>query len=280
MAHTLDRTLTLLRHGQSVWNAKNTFTGWTDVDLSDRGVAEAHGAGKLLRAHGMTFDVAFASVLRRAIRTLWIVQDEMDLMWIPVHLAWRLNERHYGALQGLDKGEVAARLGEEQVRTWRRGYRTRPPALEPGDPRSTADDPRYASLQADQLPLTESLSDTVARVVPFWSDAIAPELQAGLRVLVVAHGNSLRALVKHIDGLGDDEIVDLEIPTGAPLIYRFDERMRPVERGYLPGIRPHGMLMTMLKPTPDQTARQSTVPQKESDRDQPPTPSRPGVGRR
>jgi 2,3-bisphosphoglycerate-dependent phosphoglycerate mutase len=225
--------LVLLRHGQSTWNAENRFTGWTDVDLSDVGVAEAHTAASLLREHGVSYDVAFTSVLKRAIRTLWIVQDEMDRMWVPVHRSWRLNERHYGALQGLDKAETAARLGSAQVQRWRRSYRSRPPALEPGDRRCCDGDPRYAGLRPEDVPRTESLEDTVVRVVPCWRDSISPLLAAGERVLVVAHGNSLRALVKHLEGIGDDEIAALEIPTGVPLIYRLDGDLRPVSRGYL-----------------------------------------------
>jgi len=223
----------LLRHGQSTWNAENRFTGWTDVDLSDVGVAEAHAAARLLLEHGVSFDVAFTSVLKRAIRTLWIVQDDMDRMWVPVHRSWRLNERHYGALQGLDKAETAARLGSAQVQRWRRSYRGRPPALDPGDPRCCWDDPRYASLRPEDVPQTESLEDTVSRVVPCWQGSIAPMLADGERVLIVAHGNSLRALVKHLDGIGEDDIATLEIPTGVPLVYELDPRLRPVARRYL-----------------------------------------------
>ncbi len=201
----VERMLTLLRHGQSTWNAANRFTGWTDVDLSDAGVAEAHRAARLLQDHGLAFDIAFSSVLRRAIRTLWLIQDDLDRMWVPVHLSWRLNERHYGALQGLDKAETAARFGSDQVHRWRRSYRTRPPALELDDPRYPGGDPRYATLQPEDVPRSESLEDTVLRVAPYWKDSIAPRLDAGERVLIVAHGNSLRGLVKYLDGWGDEE---------------------------------------------------------------------------
>lgn len=223
----------LLRHGESTWNTENRFTGWTDVDLSPRGVVEAHEAAALLGQHGLSFDVAFSSVLKRAIRTLWIVQDDLDLMWVPVHLSWRLNERHYGALQGLDKAETAVRFGEDQVHRWRRGYRDRPPLLEPGDPRLPDGDPRYRPLAPGCLPRGESLADTVARVLPCWEDSIAPLLAAGERVLVAAHGNSLRALSKYLEGIGDEEITGLEIPTGVPIVYEFDQLMRPTRPSYL-----------------------------------------------
>lgn len=223
----------LLRHGESTWNTENRFTGWTDVDLSPRGVVEAHEAAALLGQHGLSFDVAFSSVLKRAIRTLWIVQDDLDLMWVPVHLSWRLNERHYGALQGLDKAETAVRFGEDQVHRWRRGYRDRPPLLEPGDPRLPDGDPRYWPLAPGCLPRGESLADTVARVLPCWEDSIAPLLAAGERVLVAAHGNSLRALSKYLEGIGDEEITGLEIPTGVPIVYEFDQLMRPTRPSYL-----------------------------------------------
>ncbi|HEU4753532.1 MAG TPA: 2,3-diphosphoglycerate-dependent phosphoglycerate mutase, partial [Armatimonadota bacterium] len=213
------RTLILLRHGQSTWNQENRFTGWMDVDLSPDGVEEAHHAAWLLRSAGLGFDVAFASVLKRAIRTLWIVQDALDRMWVPVHLTWRLNERHYGALQGDDKARAAARFGAEQVHRWRRSYGERPPALDRSDPRSAHRDPRYAALAPEEIPDGESLADTTARLMPYWNDAIAPALRNGRRVLVSAHGNSLRALVKHLDGLSDEEIVGVEIPTGIPLVY-------------------------------------------------------------
>jgi 2,3-bisphosphoglycerate-dependent phosphoglycerate mutase len=227
------QNLVLLRHGESDWNRENRFTGWTDVDLSANGVAEARRAAKILLDAGLTFDVAFTSVLKRAIRTLWIVLDEMDLMWIPVHRSWRLNERHYGALQGLNKSETAAQHGEAQVKLWRRSYDIRPPALEPSDPRFPGRDRRYDNLGADELPRTECLKDTVARFLPYWHDTIAPAIRAGQRVLLVAHGNSLRALVKHLDQLSDQAIVDLNIPTGAPLLYQLDDELRAVSHRYL-----------------------------------------------
>jgi 2,3-bisphosphoglycerate-dependent phosphoglycerate mutase len=223
----------LLRHGESDWNRENRFTGWTDVDLSARGVEEAHEAARLLKEGGYTFDVAYTSVLKRAIRTLWIVLDDMDLMWIPVHRHWRLNERHYGALQGLNKAETAARHGEAQVKIWRRSYDTPPPALTPDDPRHPSNDPRYAGVLPDVLPLTESLKDTVARFLPYWAETIAPTVRAGKRVLIAAHGNSLRALVKHLDGISEEEIVELNIPTGIPLVYELDGAMRPIRSYYL-----------------------------------------------
>lgn len=225
--------LVLLRHGESDWNRENRFTGWTDVDLSARGVEEARAAGRLLKAEGLHFELAFTSVLRRAIRTLWLVLEEMDLQWIPVQKSWRLNERHYGALQGLNKAETAARFGEQQVLAWRRSYDVPPPALEPPDPRNAAGDPRYAGLSPAQLPLTECLKDTVARVLPFWNDAIAPAVRSGRRVLVAAHGNSLRALVKHLDAIADADIVGLNIPTGVPLVYELDAALRPLRHYYL-----------------------------------------------
>jgi 2,3-bisphosphoglycerate-dependent phosphoglycerate mutase len=225
--------LVLLRHGESEWNRENRFTGWTDVDLSARGVEEARMAGRLLKSEGLSFELAFTSVLRRAIRTLWLVLDEMDLMWIPEEKDWRLNERHYGALQGLNKAETAARHGEAQVLTWRRSYDTRPPALDAADPRDAAVDARYRHLTRDQIPLTECLADTVARVLPCWNDAIAPAIGSGQRVLVAAHGNSLRALVKHLDGISDAEIMELNIPTGVPLVYELDDALRPLRHRYL-----------------------------------------------
>jgi 2,3-bisphosphoglycerate-dependent phosphoglycerate mutase len=225
--------LVLLRHGESDWNRENRFTGWTDVDLSEAGVREAHEAGRLLREHGFVFDVAFTSVLRRAIRTLWIVLDELDLMWIREEKSWRLNERHYGALQGLNKAETAAEFGEEQVMVWRRSYATPPPALEPDDARFPGRDARYASLAPDDLPRTEALSDTVARFLPYWESTIAPAIRSGRRVLIAAHGNSLRALVKHLDAISDEEIVGLNVPTGVPLVYRLDDDLRPIEHHYL-----------------------------------------------
>jgi 2,3-bisphosphoglycerate-dependent phosphoglycerate mutase len=228
-----ERILVLLRHGESTWNRENRFSGWTDVDLTDRGIAEAHAAARSLRQAGSRFDVAFTSVLKRAVRTLWIVLDDLDLMWIPVHRSWRLNERHYGALQGLRKSETAERLGEELVHTWRRSYRVRPPALEPEDDRARARDERYAHTASDLLPRTESLADTIERVLPYWQGEIAPRLEAGQRVLLVAHGNSLRALVKHLDHMGDEAIAGLNIPTGAPLLYHLDGSLRPIEHRYL-----------------------------------------------
>lgn len=226
-------TLVLLRHGESDWNRENRFTGWTDVDLSERGVTEARAAGELLRADGFGFDLAYTSVLKRAVRTLWLALDAMDLMWIPVEKSWRLNERHYGALQGLNKAETAAKFGEAQVLQWRRSYDTPPPALEAGDPRHAAADPRYAALSADEMPLTECLKDTVARVMPYWESTIAPSIRAGRKVLVAAHGNSLRALVKYLDGMSDADIVGLNIPTGVPLVYELDAALKPLRHRYL-----------------------------------------------
>jgi 2,3-bisphosphoglycerate-dependent phosphoglycerate mutase len=227
------KKLVLLRHGESVWNKENRFTGWTDVDLSDHGREEARRAGELLQAEGYTFDVAYTSVLKRAIRTLWLALDEMDLMWIPVRHSWRLNERHYGALQGLNKAETAAKFGEAQVKIWRRSYDTPPPTLEPGDPRSPAGDPRYAALAADELPRTECLKDTVARFLPLWKDEIAPAVRAGRQVLVAAHGNSIRALVKYLDGMSESDIVELNVPTAIPMVYEFDDDLKPLRRYYL-----------------------------------------------
>ncbi|MBL7101794.1 MAG: 2,3-diphosphoglycerate-dependent phosphoglycerate mutase [Desulfobacteraceae bacterium] len=223
----------LLRHGESVWNKENRFTGWTDVDLSEKGKQEAVDAGQILKKEGYTFDVAFTSVLKRAIRTLWIALDEMDLMWVPVYRDWRLNERHYGALQGLNKAETAERHGEAQVLVWRRSYDTRPPALEKDDPRYPGKDPRYRDLTQEELPLTECLKDTVERFLPYWKKTIDPEIRSGKRVVIAAHGNSLRALVKYLDDIPDDEIVGLNIPTGMPLIYELDHDLSPVERYYL-----------------------------------------------
>src|SRR5688500_16139230 len=216
--------LVLLRHGESEWNRENRFTGWTDVDLSARGVEEARTAGRLLKSEGMSFDQAFTSVLRRAIRTLWLVLDEMDLMWIPVEKNWRLNERHYGALQGLNKAETAAEYGEPQVLVWRRSYDIPPPALDPSDEIYEGKDPRYHGIE---VPRTECFKDTVARVIPYWNAAIAPAVRAGRRVLIGAHGNSLRALIKHLDNLGEDEVVPLNIPTGVPLVYELDSDLKP-----------------------------------------------------
>jgi 2,3-bisphosphoglycerate-dependent phosphoglycerate mutase len=223
----------LLRHGESQWNLENRFTGWTDVDLSPRGIAEAHEAARLLAEGGYTFDVAYTSVLKRAIRTLWIVLDDMDLMWLPVHLHWRLNERHYGALQGLNKAETAAIHGEAQVKLWRRSYAVPPPPLSPDDPRHPGRDRRYAGLDPSELPLTESLADTVARFLPYWHETIAPAVRSGRRVIISAHGNSLRALVKYLDDMSDDDIVELNIPTGIPLVYELDDTLRPIAHYYL-----------------------------------------------
>lgn len=224
-------TLVLLRHGESTWNLANRFTGWTDVDLTEAGRAEARTAGALLRDGGFEFDAAFTSVLKRAIRTLWLALDEMDRMWLPVHRDWRLNERHYGALQGLNKAETAARYGEDRVLRWRRSYDEPPPALEPDDERSAEGDPRYAG--AGELPRTECLKDTVARMMPLWHESIAPRVRAGERLLVCAHGNSLRALVKHLGALSDEEIVKVNVPTGAPLVYELDAELREVRHRYL-----------------------------------------------
>jgi 2,3-bisphosphoglycerate-dependent phosphoglycerate mutase len=225
--------LVLLRHGESQWNLENRFTGWTDVDLTPKGVAEAHESARLLEKDGYTFDVAYTSVLKRAIRTLWIVTDDMDLLWVPVHRSWRLNERHYGALQELNKAETAAKFGEDQVKIWRRSYATPPPALTPDDKRHPGRDPRYAGLPKEDLPLTESLKDTVARFLPYWHGTIAPDIKAGKRVLIAAHGNSLRALVKYLDDVPESEIVELNIPTGIPLVYELDESLRPLKHYYL-----------------------------------------------
>ena len=225
--------IVFLRHGESIWNKENLFTGWTDVDLSDQGKKEAADAALLLMAQGYTFDVAFTSVLKRAIRTLWIVLDKMDLMWIPVHRDWRLNERHYGALQGLNKSETAAKYGESQVKIWRRSYDVRPPALNADDPRYPGKDPRYRQLAPSQMPLTESLKDTVARVLPCWQALIAPAVRSGQRLLISAHGNSLRSLVKYLDRMSDQEIVGLNIPTGIPLVYELDDQLKPIRHYYL-----------------------------------------------
>jgi 2,3-bisphosphoglycerate-dependent phosphoglycerate mutase len=225
--------LVLLRHGESTWNKENRFTGWTDVDLSEKGIEEAKDAGLILKAEGYVFDIAFTSVLKRAIRSLWIVMDEMDLMWIPVIRDWRLNERHYGALQGLNKSEMAEKFGEEQVQIWRRSYDTRPPALEETDPRNPANDPRYGELRQEQIPLSECLKDTVARFLPCWHEVIAPAVRSGKRVIIAAHGNSLRALVKYLDGIPDDVIPGLNIPTGMPLVYELDEALKPLKSYYL-----------------------------------------------
>jgi 2,3-bisphosphoglycerate-dependent phosphoglycerate mutase len=225
--------LVLLRHGESQWNLENRFTGWTDVDLTPNGLAEARRAGELLQAEGFDFDVAYTSVLKRAIRTLWTALDEMDRMWLPIVHSWRLNERHYGALQGLNKAETAAEYGDEQVLIWRRAYAIAPQPLPAGDPRQSDGDPRYAGVPAGQIPRTECLKDTVARVMPYWNDEIAPAIRSGKRVLIAAHGNSLRALVKYLDDMGEDEIVNLNIPTARPLVYELDDDLRPIRRYYL-----------------------------------------------
>jgi 2,3-bisphosphoglycerate-dependent phosphoglycerate mutase len=228
------KRLVLLRHGESVWNKENRFTGWTDVGLTEKGVEEAHEAGRELLGKGFVFDVAYTSVLKRAIQTLWIALEEMDLMWIPVHRNWRLNERHYGALQGLNKAETAEKHGDAQVKLWRRSYDIQPPALEPDDERHPRHDPRYATLAPHELPLTECLKDTVERFLPYWESDIAPAVRRGERVLISAHGNSLRALVKHLDGIPDAEIVGLNIPTGIPLIYELnDDGLSPIRSYYL-----------------------------------------------
>jgi 2,3-bisphosphoglycerate-dependent phosphoglycerate mutase len=226
-------TVVLLRHGESTWNKENRFTGWTDVDLSERGLQEAREAGRLLKEGGYSFDLAYTSVLRRAIRTLWIALDQLDQMWLPVVKNWRLNERHYGGLQGLNKAETAEKHGEAQVKIWRRSYDIPPPPLTADDPRHAGRDPRYADLQPSEIPLTESLKDTVARFLPYWHDTIAPSIESGKRVLIAAHGNSLRALVKYLDGIGDDEIVELNIPTGIPLVYELNDRLQPIRHFYL-----------------------------------------------
>ncbi len=226
-------TLVLLRHGESTWNQENRFTGWTDVDLTERGKAEAHRAGKLLQHEGFVFDTAFTSLLKRAIRTLWIALDEMDLMWIPVHRYWELNERHYGALQGLNKAETAAKFGDEQVHIWRRSYDIPPPPIEPGDERCPKHDPRYVAFGPAAWPCAESLKDTVERVLPCWEQVVAPELRQGKRVLIAAHGNSLRALAMHLEGLSEDDVLKLNIPTGVPLVYELDEHLAHLEHRYL-----------------------------------------------
>jgi 2,3-bisphosphoglycerate-dependent phosphoglycerate mutase len=223
----------LLRHGESDWNQKNLYTGWTDVDLNEKGTAEAHQAGKLLKEGGYVFDIAYTSVLKRAIRTLWIAMDELDLMWIPVINSWRLNERHYGALQGLNKAQTAEEFGEAQVKIWRRSYDVQPPALTKDDSRYPGKDPRYASLTEKELPLTECLKDTVARFMPYWESTIAPMIKSGKKVLIAAHGNSLRALVKYLDNVSEADIVELNIPTGIPLVYELDDNLKPIKHYYL-----------------------------------------------
>lgn len=225
--------LVLIRHGESTWNLENRFTGWTDVDLTDTGIAQAKQAGRLLKEQGYDFDVAYTSVLKRATRTLWHVLDELDRTWLPVVHSWRLNERHYGALQGLNKADMAKQYGDAQVLVWRRSYDTPPPALEPTDPRSERGDLRYARLDPEQVPLTECLKDTVARVLPFWNESMAPAIRAGRRLVVAAHGNSIRALVKYLDGISDSDIVGLNIPNGIPLVYELDDDLKPLRHYYL-----------------------------------------------
>ncbi len=225
--------IVFMRHGESTWNLDNRFTGWTDVDLTEKGIAEARMAGKLLKEAGFTFDLAYTSVLKRAIRTLWITLDEMDLMWIPIIHSWRLNERHYGALQGLNKGETAAKYGDEQVLIWRRSYDTPPNPLEINDPRASHKDPRYATLKPEEIPLTECLKDTVARVMPLWHESIAPAIRAGKQIIISAHGNSLRALIKSLDNISDEDIVGLNIPNGQPLVYELDADLKPIKSYYL-----------------------------------------------
>ena len=225
--------LVLVRHGESTWNLENRFTGWTDVPLTDKGVAQAREAGRLLKAEGYEFDMAWTSVLKRAAWTLWHALDEMDRTWLPVRIDWRLNERHYGALQGLNKAETARKFGAEQVHLWRRSYDVPPPALEAGDPRSERDDPRYRDLKPGEVPLTECLKDTVARVLPFWHTILSPAIRSGERLLISAHGNSMRALVKYLDGISDDDIAGLNIPNGIPLVYELDEQLRPLRSYYL-----------------------------------------------
>jgi 2,3-bisphosphoglycerate-dependent phosphoglycerate mutase len=227
------KRLVLLRHGESLWNKENRFTGWTDVGLTEKGVAEATEAGRLLLKEGYTFDVAYTSVLKRAIKTLWLALEEMDLMWIPVHRDWRLNERHYGALQGLNKAETVERHGMEQTQIWRRSYDTPPPALTRDDPRYPGQDPRYAGLAEQDIPVTECLRDTVGRFMPSWHERIAPAVRAGQRVVIVAHGNSLRALVKYLDDVSDTDIIGLNVPTGIPLVYELDDELKPLRNFYL-----------------------------------------------
>jgi 2,3-bisphosphoglycerate-dependent phosphoglycerate mutase len=225
--------LVLLRHGESIWNKENLFTGWYDVDLSEQGKVEAKRAGELLKAEGFAFDVAYTSVLKRAIRTCWMALDELDLLWIPVYRSWRLNERHYGALQGLNKAQTAAKYGDEQVLIWRRSYDVPPPPLDESDPRYPGADPRYKALSKDEIPRTECLKDTVARFLPYWRETIAPAVKEGKKVLIAAHGNSLRALVKYLDGISDEDIVGLNIPTGVPLVYELDSDLKPIKNYYL-----------------------------------------------
>ncbi len=225
--------LVLMRHGESIWNLENRFTGWTDVDLTEKGIAEARHAGTLLTNAGFSFDLTYTSVLKRAIRTLWLTLDEMDLMWLPMVHSWRLNERHYGALQGLNKAETAAQYGDEQVLIWRRSFDIPPNALTPDDPRASFNDPRYARLKREEIPLTECLKDTVARVMPIWDESIAPAIRSGKRILISAHGNSLRALIKMLDGVSDTDIVGVNIPNGQPLVYELDANLKPLRSYYL-----------------------------------------------
>jgi len=227
------KKLVLLRHGESTWNKENRFTGWTDVDLSDKGREEAAAAGRLLRDEGFIFDIAYTSVLKRAIRTCWMALDELDLLWIPVERHWRLNERHYGALQGLNKAETAAKHGDAQIKIWRRSYDIPPPPLDAADPRHPSHDPRYATLAPGDIPSTEALKQTVDRFLPYWNDTIAPAIRSGRRVLITAHGNSLRALVKYLDNISDQDIVELNIPTGIPLVYELDAGLTPLKHYYL-----------------------------------------------
>lgn len=227
------KKIVLLRHGESTWNKENRFTGWTDVDLTPKGLQEARNAGQLLRAQGYVFDMAYTSVLKRAIRTLWIALDEMDQMWIPIHHTWRLNERHYGALQGLNKAETAAKYGDEQVLIWRRSYDTRPPALATDDDRYPGTDPRYKDLPSKDIPLTECLKDTVERFLPYWNTTIAPQVLAGKSVIIAAHGNSLRALVKYLDDMSEEDILNCNIPTGIPLVYELENNLKPIRSYYL-----------------------------------------------
>lgn len=225
--------IVFMRHGESLWNRENRFTGWADIDLTEKGIAEAREAGRILKESGFTFDLTYTSVLRRAIRTLWLTLDEMDLMWLPTIHSWRLNERHYGALQGLNKAETAAQYGDEQVLVWRRSYDTPPMALDPSDERTSFDDPRYAKLKREEIPLTECLRDTVARVLPIWNESIAPAIRTGKRILISAHGNSLRALIKYLDNISDTDIVSLNIPNGQPLVYELDADLKPIKSYYL-----------------------------------------------
>ena len=225
--------IVLLRHGESTWNQENSFTGWTDVGLTDKGMAEAHAAGQLLKKEGYAFDVAYTSVLKRAVKTLWTVLEEMDRVWIPIHHSWRLNERHYGALQGLNKAETAAKYGDAQVKVWRRAYDTPPPPLPDGDPRIEANDPRYADMAPGEFPRTECLKDTVARFLPYWQTTIAPMVKSGKNVVIAAHGNSLRALIKYLDKVSDADIVELNIPTAQPLVYELDADLKPIKHYYL-----------------------------------------------